>query len=335
MADPQKLAEMLQQPSQWDYLANAMDNNPSPSVSGALNGWMEGGGVSGLLGHPEASAWNQMSTPEGAKNLMLNGFGFAAPIKAFHGSPYDFNAFDASKIGTGEGAQAYGRGLYFAENPSTAKAYQETLSQGVHYAEPGKPPVPITELPEAQGRAAGLLRYYGGDFDKTRQAVVNGSGDKDLLNAIDQMQQNNGSAYRGRMYEVNINAEPHQFLDWDKPLSPDVLNQLNETIPSDARGSFTKNILAHSRTGLDAYKTLENSAIADPNHVGSSSEYASQKLRDAGIPGIKYLDQGSRSSGTGTSNYVVFDPRIVDIVKKFGLLGGAGMGAEALTNDGM
>ena len=44
----------------------------------------------------------------------LTGPGLA--IKAYHGSPYDFERFDMSKIGTGEGAQAYGHGLYFAEN---------------------------------------------------------------------------------------------------------------------------------------------------------------------------------------------------------------------------
>src|SRR5215469_8900609 len=39
------------------------------------------------------------------------------PIHAFHGSPYDFEKFSSANIGTGEGAQAYGHGLYFAENP--------------------------------------------------------------------------------------------------------------------------------------------------------------------------------------------------------------------------
>ena len=47
----------------------------------------------------------------------------AAPsINAYHGSPYKFDAFDASKIGTGEGAQAYGHGLYFADQEDTAKS---------------------------------------------------------------------------------------------------------------------------------------------------------------------------------------------------------------------
>ena len=49
-------------------------------------------------------------------------------IRAYHGSPYDFDKFDLSKIGTGEGAQAYGKDLYFAENPATAKVYKDSLT---------------------------------------------------------------------------------------------------------------------------------------------------------------------------------------------------------------
>lgn len=33
---------------------------------------------------------------------------------AWHGTPHDFDEFKLNKIGTGEGAQAYGWGLYFA-----------------------------------------------------------------------------------------------------------------------------------------------------------------------------------------------------------------------------
>ena len=45
-------------------------------------------------------------------------------IRAYHGSPHDFDEFSTDKIGTGEGAQAYGRGLYFAEREGTAQSYK-------------------------------------------------------------------------------------------------------------------------------------------------------------------------------------------------------------------
>ena len=50
-------------------------------------------------------------------------------IRAFHGSPYDFERFDIEKIGTGEKAQMYGHGLYFAENPKVARDYRDQLTE--------------------------------------------------------------------------------------------------------------------------------------------------------------------------------------------------------------
>ena len=41
-------------------------------------------------------------------------------IRAYHSSPHDFDKFDLAKIGTGEGAQVYGHGLYFAESPAVS-----------------------------------------------------------------------------------------------------------------------------------------------------------------------------------------------------------------------
>jgi hypothetical protein len=46
----------------------------------------------------------------------------------------------------------------------------------------------------------------------------------------------------------------------------------------------------------------------------------SQKLLGSGIPGIKYLDQGSRAAGEGSRNYVVFNPDIIEILRKYGVL---------------
>ena len=47
---------------------------------------------------------------------------------AYHGSPHDFVEFLLSAIGTGEGAQAHGWGLYFAKAKKTAASYRGRLS---------------------------------------------------------------------------------------------------------------------------------------------------------------------------------------------------------------
>lgn len=52
-----------------------------------------------------------------------------AAILAWHGSPHTFEKFSTEKIGTGEGAQAYGHGLYFTSSQEIAKHYKEKLSR--------------------------------------------------------------------------------------------------------------------------------------------------------------------------------------------------------------
>lgn len=46
-------------------------------------------------------------------------------LTAYHGTPHTIKGkFDISKVGTGEGAQAYGHGMYFAEAPQVAETYR-------------------------------------------------------------------------------------------------------------------------------------------------------------------------------------------------------------------
>ena len=79
----------------------------------------------------QARALNQLtaeSAQEGLKygpktqqlaNQLAEGYN-PTGMTVYHGSPYKFKSFDPNKIGTGEGAQAYGHGLYVAENPKVA-----------------------------------------------------------------------------------------------------------------------------------------------------------------------------------------------------------------------
>ena len=47
---------------------------------------------------------------------------------AFHGSPHSFDKFSTNYIGTGEGNQAFGWGLYFTDLESIARNYAYNLS---------------------------------------------------------------------------------------------------------------------------------------------------------------------------------------------------------------
>ena len=60
-------------------------------------------------------------------------------IIAYHGSPHDFDKFQMDKIGTGEGAQAYGHGLYAADLEKTSDFYKNMLKDEQIIHLDGKP----------------------------------------------------------------------------------------------------------------------------------------------------------------------------------------------------
>jgi hypothetical protein len=79
-------------------------------------------------------------------------------IRAYHSSPHDFDKFDLAKIGTGEGAQMYGHGLYFAENPAVS-------GQGGQYWNQF-----LRRFPDEEQRLAEMLKYN--QFDRSKASAV-------------------------------------------------------------------------------------------------------------------------------------------------------------------
>jgi hypothetical protein len=249
-----------------------------------------------------------------------------AGIKAYHGSPHDFDKFDLSKIGTGEGAQVYGHGLYFAENKNVAQSYKNLLSKDFQN----------TSISNA------LPEKYKGSGDNARRIVNNirqamDSGDisrpSDYAKVFDvsnDMLPAYSEAARllenpGHMYEVNINADPNSFLDWDKPLSQQGQQVQEAATRLGLREAQTPD--GPMPVGADLRRMFNNPLYAPQKMGADSVDAVSQGFAREGIPGIKYLDQGSRGAGEGSRNYVVFDPKIIDIVKKYGIVGALGMGA--------
>jgi hypothetical protein len=264
-------------------------------------------------------------------------------IRAYHGSPHDFERFDMSRIGTGEGAQAYGHGLYFAENPAVAGEYKQRLSGGALVS--GKDAFEGWNWLNSttRGMASNALeqaRQHGHTGDEAVRWAIEklkmpeGAGQSERLhfidaqNAVGSLLGKQWEPNRGRMYEVNINAKPEQFLDWDRPLAADNPARQAATDVLKKPGLFTlepestlrgfrrENVLKPEATGADVYQTVSRGLAQGKGYKPSE---ATSVMREAGIPGIKYLDQGSRTGGSGTSNYVVFDDKLIDILRKYGV----------------
>ena len=81
---------------------------------------------------------------------------------AWHGSPHDFDTFDLGAIGTGDGNQVHGWGLYFAKDKKVSKQYKDVLSklQGSNKSSLFKVEIPNeTELLPEQYPISGYSRY--------------------------------------------------------------------------------------------------------------------------------------------------------------------------------
>jgi len=251
-------------------------------------------------------------------------------ITAYHGSPHKFDKFDSSKIGTGEGAQAYGHGMYFAEHEPVAKSYKDNLtgkSTEVEFPNGdtddfGKPlrwhPDSLDDKTEAAAARA-VLSYSGslGQKQVIRQHLDNS---KDAANAMRLIKNKEiYPAAPGYMYKVAINAHPDHFLDWDKPLSeqhPSVKEKIktNPGFVKEAERIMEKPIEEMSG------KVIQRIALgynADREGVAMAGQGQLKMFQEMNIPGIKYLDGNSRGQGEGTKNYVVFDPKIVEIKNRY------------------
>ena len=309
---------------------------------------------------------------KGAKEL-------AQPIRAYHGSPHDFDKFDLSKIGTGEGAQAYGHGLYFAENEKVAKGYRDALG-GKQYRGSSDPAhMAFDDIQYLNGNKDAAISSWRSDI-RDRPNTPAGIAAAQKLAAYD-----SGAVAAlnpGHMYEVNIHADPAKFLDWDKPLSQQSqsVQKIAGTIPThgvedmheeqlrgvlqkidpsgvwnamDQRAelgremSWGELIKAAKQMGVDRY--LAGNGPGDLSQTGATLYHrldaanlgnpmnVSNALAAEGIPGIKYLDGGSRAAGDGSRNYVAFDDKLIEILRKYGLLpvaAGTAMAGAALPQDG-
>jgi hypothetical protein len=357
----------------------------------------------------------------GRLDEIVKAVGAAAPkpkyIRAYHGSPHDFDRFDASHLGKGQGAASYGQGLYFAEEPKVAADYRAQLAGST----------PLDEVVIAGRRVSPSNRWnYSPRNDSVEENVLSTLLENVLLdehglraagpNARDfvvdtlrarskhyadewpeavpaaaalekKIMQPEGvrvsfGQQPGKTYEVEIQRSPEEFLDWDAPVSEQprhVVQALEKIDPrrwgyvperagatqyhglqwrSPAGGYLGDHVFDKlpdqmtfwdslatkpGREGFLAYYNLadfmpprrtpamsmDDLIVQHPNYQTMREVAASRLLAEQGVPGIRYLDSGSRTAGDGTRNYVVF-PGAEDsirILRKFGLAAPIAAGA--------
>lgn len=286
--------------SGWDRMAAAGDMATNMA---AVLAPVAGAKLAGTAGADGANAIVEALTAaspmKGAvDDFLADEFG-GVGFRAYHGSPHDFDRFSLDKIGTGEGAQAYGHGLYFADSEDVARSYRDNLSNP-----------DWARARNMREQAEWELRELANAVDvsehRSKAEILR---DLERYSEAEMQLATNGQA--GRMYEVNINADPADFLDWDKPLSEQPA-KVQEWF--DSRGITPG--FAGNQSGAELM--MAETSLLGPDGVADA-------LRSANVPGVRYLDHGSRFNamdGTGpssnTRNYVVFDDKLIEIIRKYG-----------------
>lgn len=278
-------------------------------------------------------------------------------LRAFHGSPYDFDRFDMSKVGSGEGFQAYGHGLYFAESPQVAKAYRETLSEGptgdVAFA--GDKVVPddlqqtairIAKTPDAAGSPQAYIDYAQRQMAANEQRIAAGpegystTGYRPGVWHSDWGEYVDGLRQTNQYYQDEI-GNAKQLLGqkiesrYFKP--PGTSYEVSINTGRDKLLDYDKELMDQPPAIQDAVHDVgkQFKVKIEPEMTGAdlhdllSNPDAVSALRQRGVNGVQYLDQMSRDDGEGTRNFVIFDDNLVNIVRKYGIAGLA-IGAGSL-----
>ncbi|MCD7740091.1 MAG: hypothetical protein LUH11_01930 [Candidatus Gastranaerophilales bacterium] len=158
----------------------------------------------------------------------------------YHGTPHRFDEFSTEHIGTGEGAQAHGWGLYFAEDKNVSEDYRETLAQSLKNAKYNGKLIYETELVKLDSDIKNILFLKGKkealekleQNKKDAEKNINGNSnflkrysEKFLKNYDEQLEilknvdeSKITDVKKGQLFEVDI-PEDDVLLDEDKTLS--------------------------------------------------------------------------------------------------------------------
>ena len=300
-------------------------------------------------------------TPGGARaaaglaGMADMGAGAERAVVAYHGTPHTFAAepnaplgqFRASKIGTGEGAQAFGHGLYFAENRNVADWYRKALS-------PREKPVEVVnidgesfkyfDLPKSQRVAIfDLTSKNLSDVDLQKQAERYRSLAQSERSIANQLSNRSDLSVAGRDYYkdsiINKSISADEFDELAASYESLIGKKIKRYQTSPKAGSlytvdiedeayvkmldWDKPFSKQPKEVQKALKDLNPSTLANlmmriQNPTGESihsqmrqrmsKPEVAARLQEAGIPGVTYFDAGSRGNPYRDSRNIVVFP---------------------------
>nr|DAY11918.1 MAG TPA: crystallin beta/gamma motif-containing protein [Caudoviricetes sp.] len=299
-------------------------------------------------GNARYTAMDYLNTLRFDVNAKLKGKDGYAQI-AWHGSPHDFDEFDLGAIGSGEGAQFYGWGLYFAKNKEMAKNYKEVLSN-VH--ETDKSSLFKVDIPESK-KMLDWNQTLNIQPKEIQEQII------DAINSLDALQKDafinayrsdhsyNGNShikkvndiyqglendlnYAGKYEKETLNkiaqrnadrlAKKYGFDDWNSADKSRLKTIIGDNLEK-VRVELEK-LTNEDNQKFTSYKDNINNLFAEGNSFGlniykslstalGGDKLASEYLNEHGIKGITY--EGIEDGRC----YVVFDDKAIKVIQKY------------------
>lgn len=234
--------------------------------------------------------------------------------KAYHGSPYTFDHFDLGAIGTGEGAQGHGWGLYFTQDKQIAKSYKDTLSHHMY----GDNDLMFNE--EALNKLYSTLSdkaHTEADYDKLSviENILITHTEDDVLNNSDEMFDAEAVKWWKNQREIYLNKEYKEssLFEVDIPEDDVLLDEkrnineqpkkVQQAVRKMYRSLGYKTSALKYVTGKEFYDTV----AAEKGGQKEASEF----INEHGIKGITY------DGGNDGKCFVVFDDKAIQIINRY------------------
>ena len=247
---------------------------------------------------------------------------------AWHGSPHDFDEFDLGAIGTGEGNQAHGWGLYFAKNREVAQAYKDVLgidsveiisgdtkyrlNDDIEWYDNKTKSIIDAENPlsmalttlseegESTKAIKNLTDFINSKKDNKSDYVV--AQVKRAEQAIQILKDNHFDTHQwNTMFEVDIPENEYllneqKSIEKQSPIVKKAISQISNELNSSALNNS-------NLSGKEFYRLLSKELGGD--------KLASQKLSDFGVKGITYKGEQDGIC------FVVFDDKAIKVIEKY------------------
>ena len=259
-------------------------------------------------------------------------------VTALHASPYRFGRFSDEFNLKGEGANVYTRGHYLAENIKTAMEYLKDFATGkkFNYTKRAKDKYDpqIDKVDKAIWKTFSDLGYEESvtKIMDMKKKLSNLRLHKEYLEK--RRFEEGGSVADAESFLYKVDVPDHKIgdmLDWDKRIHKQK-GLLDKIDPERTLLDKASRWRASEKAPLEhkLYPKVDHSNVTGADFITYLERNKKMKgrfdlenwLKSRGVPGVKYLDAGSRPTISNwnptkqSHNYVVYDPNDIKILDR-------------------